>query len=138
MRPVETVPGMRGWGDKGEWWRGWIQLWYILRTFVNVTMYPQHNNNLIIKKRKMCLKSQCSCILGRKHVMWQHVFLCIAYMRVWLGTPSCYYKCQLLNHIKYLLTFPHVVNWKLGLGCSLYFSNSPQVVISCHRLQISY
>jgi hypothetical protein len=28
---------------KGEWWRGWIQvqyIWYIVRTFVNVTMYP--------------------------------------------------------------------------------------------------
>jgi hypothetical protein len=22
MRPVETVPGMEGGGDKGEWWRG--------------------------------------------------------------------------------------------------------------------
>jgi hypothetical protein len=33
------------WGgkDKGEWWRGWIQvwyIWYIVRTFVNATMYP--------------------------------------------------------------------------------------------------
>jgi hypothetical protein len=36
----------RNWGrrDKGEWWREWIQLWYILRNFVNVTMYLQHNN----------------------------------------------------------------------------------------------
>jgi hypothetical protein len=25
--------------------RGWIQLWYIVRTFINVTMYPQFNNN---------------------------------------------------------------------------------------------
>jgi hypothetical protein len=30
---------------KGEWWREWIQLWYIVRTFVTVTMYPQNNNN---------------------------------------------------------------------------------------------
>jgi hypothetical protein len=37
--------GMGGGGDKGEWWREWIQLWYILRTFVNVTMYPQCKNN---------------------------------------------------------------------------------------------
>jgi hypothetical protein len=30
------------WGreDKGEWWSDWIQLWYVVRTFVNVTMYP--------------------------------------------------------------------------------------------------
>jgi hypothetical protein len=20
--PLETIPEMRGWGDKGEWWRG--------------------------------------------------------------------------------------------------------------------
>jgi hypothetical protein len=30
MRPVETIPGMGEGGDKGEWWRGWIQLWYML------------------------------------------------------------------------------------------------------------
>jgi hypothetical protein len=41
MRPVETIPGMGE--DKGELWR--IQLWYIVRTFVNVTMYPQYNKN---------------------------------------------------------------------------------------------
>jgi hypothetical protein len=41
MRPVETRNGGRN--DKGEWWRGWIQVWYIwysVRTFVNATMYP--------------------------------------------------------------------------------------------------
>jgi hypothetical protein len=44
MIPVETTPGMMG----GGWRRmmeGWIQLWYIVKTFVNVTMYPQFNNN---------------------------------------------------------------------------------------------
>jgi hypothetical protein len=46
MRHVETIPGM---GEGGERWRGWIQLGYIVRTFVNVTMYPQYNNNMIIK-----------------------------------------------------------------------------------------
>jgi hypothetical protein len=44
MRSVESIPGM-GEGDKGEWWRGWIQVWYIGRILVNVTMYPQFNNN---------------------------------------------------------------------------------------------
>jgi hypothetical protein len=42
MIPVETVPGIRGGGDKGEQWRGWMQIWYIwyiLRTFANATMY---------------------------------------------------------------------------------------------------
>jgi hypothetical protein len=33
--------------DKREWCRGWIQLWYIVRTFVNSTTYPQYNNNKI-------------------------------------------------------------------------------------------
>jgi hypothetical protein len=47
MIPVETVTGITGEGEKGEWWRGWIQvwyIWYIVRTFVNATMYPQHRN----------------------------------------------------------------------------------------------
>jgi hypothetical protein len=29
-------------GDKGDWWKAWIQvwyIWYIVRTFVNVSMY---------------------------------------------------------------------------------------------------
>jgi hypothetical protein len=30
----------------GEGWRGRIQPWYIVRTFVNVTMCLQYNNNL--------------------------------------------------------------------------------------------
>jgi hypothetical protein len=32
MRPVEAIPGMEG-GGKGELWRGWIQLWYIVKIF---------------------------------------------------------------------------------------------------------
>jgi hypothetical protein len=42
-------------GDKGEWWREWIQLWYTIRTFVNVTMYSQYNNNMIIKNKEIKL-----------------------------------------------------------------------------------
>jgi hypothetical protein len=42
MISVETTPGgVRG-GDEGEWCKGWIQvwyIWYIVRTFVNATMY---------------------------------------------------------------------------------------------------
>jgi hypothetical protein len=56
---------MVGGGNKGEWWRGWIQIWYvwyIVRTFVNAIMYsspaqkqcenmilnfPQKNNILL-------------------------------------------------------------------------------------------
>jgi hypothetical protein len=37
MRPVQTIPGM-GRRDKGKWWRGQIQLWYIVQTLVNVTV----------------------------------------------------------------------------------------------------
>jgi hypothetical protein len=43
MIPIETIQGMGAGGDEGEWWRGWIQvwyIWYIVRTFVNVTTYP--------------------------------------------------------------------------------------------------
>jgi hypothetical protein len=43
MIPVETVPEIGGGRDEGEWWKGWIQVqytWYIIRTFVNGTMYP--------------------------------------------------------------------------------------------------
>jgi hypothetical protein len=42
--------------EKGikELLRHWIWLWYILRIFINVTMYPQYNNN--IKKEKTDIK----------------------------------------------------------------------------------
>jgi hypothetical protein len=38
MRPAKTIPGMGGEGDKGERWKGWIWLCYIVRTLVNITM----------------------------------------------------------------------------------------------------
>jgi hypothetical protein len=41
MRHVETIPGMGEGMDKGEWLKGWIQLWYIVRTFASVKIYPQ-------------------------------------------------------------------------------------------------
>jgi hypothetical protein len=46
MRPVETIPGMGG-GRIKENDGGVNQVWYIsyiVRTFVNATMYPQYNN----------------------------------------------------------------------------------------------
>jgi hypothetical protein len=49
MRPAETIPGMGGGRDKGEWWRGEFNYDNIVRTFVNVTKYPQYNNNMVIK-----------------------------------------------------------------------------------------
>jgi hypothetical protein len=27
--PAETIWGMGGGANKGEWWKGWIQVWYI-------------------------------------------------------------------------------------------------------------
>jgi hypothetical protein len=42
MMPVETTQVV-GDKDKGEWWRGWIQvryIWYIISTFVKAAMYP--------------------------------------------------------------------------------------------------
>jgi hypothetical protein len=48
MRPVEIILRMGGGGIK-ENDRG-VNLRYVVRTFVNVTMYPQYNNNMIIKK----------------------------------------------------------------------------------------
>jgi hypothetical protein len=41
MIPVVSIPEVGGKGDKGEWLRGWIQVWYvyyIVRTFVNAMM----------------------------------------------------------------------------------------------------
>jgi hypothetical protein len=46
MRPVETVPAM-GEGIK-ENDGGRINLWYIVRNLVNVTMYPQYNDTMAI------------------------------------------------------------------------------------------
>jgi hypothetical protein len=45
MVTVETISGMGRQGEKGEWGRGWMQLWYNVSTFVNVTMYFWYNNN---------------------------------------------------------------------------------------------
>jgi hypothetical protein len=39
MRYIEIIPGIGGMGDKGEGWGDKFN--YDIRTFVNVTMYPQ-------------------------------------------------------------------------------------------------
>jgi hypothetical protein len=51
-------------GDKGEWWRGWIQLSYIIRTFINVTIYLQYNNKKI-NSRENLAKLSYSLVLGK-------------------------------------------------------------------------
>jgi hypothetical protein len=43
MRPVRTIPGMGEGGMKVN--DGGGEFNYDIRTYVNVTMYPQHNNN---------------------------------------------------------------------------------------------
>jgi hypothetical protein len=50
MRPIETIPRMQGEGIKNNVGGDELQLdiWYIVRTSVNVTMYT-HYNKIIIK-----------------------------------------------------------------------------------------
>jgi hypothetical protein len=49
MRLAETVPGMEGGELKENVGGGEVNYDKILRTFINVTMYPQHNNKKIKK-----------------------------------------------------------------------------------------
>jgi hypothetical protein len=48
MRPVETIIGMGGGGIK-ENLEGVNSTMIYYKTFVNVTVYPQYNNNMIMK-----------------------------------------------------------------------------------------
>jgi hypothetical protein len=48
-----SIKKLKGRWDKVECWKGWIQLWYNIRSLVNVTMYPQYNNKQ--KIFKICL-----------------------------------------------------------------------------------
>jgi hypothetical protein len=54
MRHVETIPAMGGGleikENDGE--GDFKHIWYIVITFVNAIMYPQHNNKNIKKKNK--------------------------------------------------------------------------------------
>jgi hypothetical protein len=52
IRPAETIPGIGRGRIKENDGGGQIQLLYILRTLVNVTMYTQNNNNEKEKRRK--------------------------------------------------------------------------------------
>jgi hypothetical protein len=43
MISAEIIPWMEGGEDEVQWWKGWIQvwyIWYIVTAFVNATMYP--------------------------------------------------------------------------------------------------
>jgi hypothetical protein len=52
MRPVETIPGVRE-GEIKKNGGGVNSIWYVVRTFANVTMYPLYSNN----KNKIYLRS---------------------------------------------------------------------------------
>jgi hypothetical protein len=69
MRLIESFPEMRGGGIKENdgyqlinyiwsiynWYITIYQLWYIVRTFVGVTMYHKYKNNMGIKSIKKWL-----------------------------------------------------------------------------------
>jgi hypothetical protein len=66
---VETIPEIGGGEDKGEWWRGWIHLWYIwyiVRTSVNATMYPPPNTTIRsdenMGRPKLSIKDLTICV----------------------------------------------------------------------------
>jgi hypothetical protein len=64
IRPAETVPGM-GMGrikeNDREWW---IQLGYIVRNFVNVTLYPQYNKNAQKIKKWLVINKSINKLSG--------------------------------------------------------------------------
>jgi hypothetical protein len=64
-----------GRGDKGEWWRGWTQIWYSVRTLVNVTMCPQYNSNKIkmLERVFLCI----SCLIHFSWWLLWHGAVCI-------------------------------------------------------------
>jgi hypothetical protein len=85
-----------------EWWRGWIQLWYIwyiVRTFVNATIYPQHNNLKMGKKKRTIL-------LPKSYSM---VHLCRHRL---LATVFCTYNFIISGH--YLNVIIHYVSFDYG------------------------
>jgi hypothetical protein len=56
---MEYCRGIKKRIAKGEWWEGWIQvwyIWYIVRTFINATMYPHPAQQLKKRKRKTQLQ----------------------------------------------------------------------------------
>jgi hypothetical protein len=48
MRPAETIPGMRGRGIRENDRGGEFNSDSTIYHFVNITMYPQYNNNMFI------------------------------------------------------------------------------------------
>jgi hypothetical protein len=43
---------VKGGADKGEWWRGWTQLW----NFCKCHNAPQYNSNIIKKRKKSIIQ----------------------------------------------------------------------------------
>jgi hypothetical protein len=65
-------------GGKGEWWSGWIKLIHGVSMFVNVTMYPQYNNNIIKHVFFYLLRWNLlsSCSLSEFHLVSYYSFSC--------------------------------------------------------------
>jgi hypothetical protein len=56
--------------DKGKWWRRWIQvwyIWYIVRTFVNATVYPYPAQNNL-KRKSPSASPQYISLQGTFHI----------------------------------------------------------------------
>jgi hypothetical protein len=94
--------------DKEEWWREWIQLWYIVRTFINVSMYPQHNNT-IIKKLKINKTTKPKNVKHRITIITQqfHSWVCIQ------------------------------KNWKISVSIKWMYIAAPFTLAKCETGQIS-
>jgi hypothetical protein len=68
-------------GERGEWWRGWV-----VKAFINITMYSQPNNNNKDSEKRIALFCDpllCSCdsLLWWVHIVFTPVFsdsLCVA------------------------------------------------------------
>jgi hypothetical protein len=50
----------------GEWWKGWIWWWHIIRSFVNVTRWLQYDNN---KNEWMSNKEELLSLVYTSHFL---------------------------------------------------------------------
>jgi hypothetical protein len=69
-RPVETIPGLR-WKVIKENDGGSEFNWYIVRTFVNVTLYPPYYKNKNFKKENKNKTKQKSIVLAKLDIHMQ-------------------------------------------------------------------
>jgi hypothetical protein len=80
--------------DKGEWWRGWIQVcyvWYTVRTFVHAIMYPYPESNKKMSKKK-----------ERKY--W-FIILEDTYYKIWISQSVMSQNVQKFYYIECLIKY---------------------------------